>query len=120
VGWTRLRSPFIAALAVKRVHMEPSNILKIDTLDDSWRDKDSVMLHACFQLLKDCVEKENLLDGHTDWEADEKHSLAKKEIQKLYNWWLSYTESSIPETEGYEIETEMLLRLVKIRWALWT
>jgi hypothetical protein len=33
--------------------MEPSNILKIDTLDDSWRDKDSVMLHACFQLLKD-------------------------------------------------------------------
>ncbi len=100
--------------------MEPSNILTIDTLDDNWRDKDSVMLHACFQLLKDCVEKENLLDGHTDWEFDKKHSLAKKEIQKLYDWWLSYTESSIPDYEGYEIENEMLLRLIKIRWALWT
>jgi len=53
--------------------MEPSNILKIDTLDKNWRDKDSVMLHACFQLLKDCVEKENLLDETiTDWNADEK------------------------------------------------
>ncbi|MCE2027442.1 hypothetical protein [Sessilibacter corallicola] len=57
--------------------MEPSNILKIDTVDNSWRDKDSVMLDACFQLLKDCIEKENLIDGPTAWEADKNHSLAK-------------------------------------------
>jgi len=65
--------------------MEPSNILKIDTLDENWRDKDSVMLHACFQLLKDCVEKENLLSGHTDWKADERHREAKKEIKELFD-----------------------------------
>lgn len=100
--------------------MEPSNILKIDSLDENWRDKDSVMLHACFQLLKDCVEKENLLDGHTDWDADEKHRLAKKEIEELNNWWLSYTESDIPDEKSYEIETKMLIRLVAVRWALWT
>jgi hypothetical protein len=99
--------------------MEPSNNLKIDTLDENWRDKDSVMLHACFQLLKDCVEKESLLDGHTDWAADEKHCLAKKEIEELYDWWLSYTESDIPDDESFDIETKMLVRLVKIRWALW-
>lgn len=99
--------------------MKPSNILKIDTLDENWRDKDSIMLHACFQLLKDCVEKENLLDGHTDWDTDEKHSLAKKEIEELYNWWLSYTESDVPDDEAYKIETKMLIRLVKARWALW-
>lgn len=100
--------------------MEPSNILKIDTLDESWRDKDSVMLHACFQLLKDCIEKEKLLDGHTDWDADEKHRTARIEIEELYKWWLSYTESEIPNDENYEIETRMLVRLVTIRWALWT
>jgi hypothetical protein len=100
--------------------MEPSNILKIETLDDNWRDKDSVMLHACFQLLKDCVEKENLLTGHADWNADDKHRIAKKEIEELYIWWLSYIELDIPDDESYEIETEMLVRLVKIRWVLWT
>ncbi len=100
--------------------MEPSNILKIETLDGNWRDKDSIMLHACFQLLKDCVEKESLLNGHTDWSADEKHQMAKKEIEELYNWWFSYTESDIPDNESYEIETNMLVRLIAVRWALWT
>jgi hypothetical protein len=104
----------------QKKHMKPSDILKIETLDGNWRDKDSVMLHACFQLLKDCVEKENLLNGHTDWGADEKHRKAKIEIEELYNWWLSYTESDIPDEEQYEIETNMLVRLVAIRWALWT
>lgn len=28
--------------------MQPSNKLSIDTLDKEWRDKDIVMLHACF------------------------------------------------------------------------
>jgi len=37
--------------------MEPSHTLKIETLNEQWRDKDSVMLHACFQLLKDAVEQ---------------------------------------------------------------
>ena len=100
--------------------MEPSNILKIDSLHENWRDKDSVMLHACFQLLKDCVEKENLLDGHTDWNADERHRLAKKEIEELYNWWLSYSESDSPDDKKYEYENIMLMRLVTVRWALWT
>ncbi len=100
--------------------MKPSNILKIETLDENWRDKDSVMLHACFQLLKDCMEKEHLLDGHIDWDRDEKNRLAKKEIKELYNWWLSYTELDIPDDESYEIETKMLLRLVTVRWAFWT
>ena len=100
--------------------MKPGNILKIDSLDDNWRDKDSVILHACFQLLKDCVEKENLLNGHTDWNVDERYRLAKKEIEELYNWWLLYTEADIPDDESYEIETKMLVRLITVRWALWT
>jgi hypothetical protein len=100
--------------------MEPGNILKIESLDEGWRDKESIMLHACFQIMKDCIEKENLLGGHTDWDADEQHRLAKREIEDLYHWWLSYTESDIPSQEGFEEETKMLVRLVKVRWTLWT
>lgn len=102
--------------------MEPGNILKIETLGESWRDKDSVMLHACFQLLKDCVEKENLLDGHVDWDYNEGHRSAKQEIEELYNWWLSYEEPKIGvhDEKSYELENKMLGRLIAVRWVLWT
>ncbi|MCF7512922.1 hypothetical protein L3V43_04805 [Pseudoalteromonas sp. L23] len=101
--------------------MEPGNILKIDTLNEGWRDKDSVMLHACFQLLSDCVEKEELLSGHTDWDADDKHRAAKKELEALYAWWQSHDEDGIPcSEEKYQEENQMLIRLIHIRWALWT
>lgn len=100
--------------------MQPSNLLKIESLNDDWRDKDSILLHACFQLLKDFVEKEDLALGNTDWNADEKHRLAKAEIDELYKWWVSYTESDTPEEDSFELENNMLIRLIKIRWALWT
>ena len=40
--------------------MKPLNLLKIETLNDEWLDKDVIILHACFQILCDCIEKENL------------------------------------------------------------
>jgi len=100
--------------------MEPGDTLKIESLDNQWRDKDSVMLHACFQLLKDAVEKEKILLGDTDWNANEKHQFAKNEIQELYNWWIEYKESSTPDEKAYSNENKMLKRLIDIRWALWT
>ncbi|AZZ92239.1 hypothetical protein EUZ85_16510 [Hahella sp. KA22] len=100
--------------------MKPSNRLEIDTLDNEWRDKDSVMLHACFQILKDCVNKERLLDGYTDWESDEKHRNAKAEIEFLYHWWISYSKPAEADFDNYELENEMLVRLINVRWALWT
>lgn len=100
--------------------MQPSNILKIDSLSDGWRDKDSVLLHACFQLLKDCIEKENLLSAHINWEADEKHRLARAELDQLYRWWQCYREPEIPDEVSLKLENEMLARLIAVRWALWT
>jgi len=38
----------------------------------------------------------------------------------LYKWWISYTESDTPEEDSFELENNMLIRLIKIRWALWT
>lgn len=103
--------------------MQPSNILKIESLDDNWCDKDFVMLHACFQLLKDCVEKENLLSGHIDWQADETYKQTKAEIEQLYYWWelrLKKEENSDITKPEYEEDNIMLHRLINIRWALWT
>ena len=104
--------------------MKPSNLLKIDSLDIEWRDKDHIMLHACFQLLKDCVEKENLLNGHTDWDYDEKQRKTKQELEKLYHWWEERIQigdlSNSQAVAQYEKDSEMLIRLINIRWALWT
>ena len=61
-------------------------ILKINTLDKGWCDKDHVMLHASFQLLVDFVEKERP-DQIVDWDSEPEHKKAWKEIRALYKWW---------------------------------
>jgi hypothetical protein len=106
--------------------MHNPQTLHIDTIDSDWCDKDQVMLHACFQLLTDFVEKENINDI-TDWEWHEDHKTAKKEIDELYSWW---KERIIKDAEGkvdpiwgegqYDLDNEMLIRLVKVRKYLWT
>lgn len=60
--------------------------LKIDTLDKGWHDRDEILLHASFQVLVDFVEKEEP-DKIVDWNADELHRDAWKEIKSLYAWW---------------------------------
>ena len=103
--------------------MRPSNVLKIKSLHSDWCDKDQVMLHACFQLLEDCIKEENLLDGHTDWGHDEKHRAAKSELVELYEWWLERVKKDDIDPlseQQYEEDNQMLIRLIKVRWALWT
>ena len=107
--------------------MQPANQLNISTLTDGWCDKDSVMLHACFQLLTDCIEKEQLFTGHVDWSYDELHISAKKEILELYAWWQERVKKEKSDeidpiwTENqHELDTEMLIRLMKVRKFLWT
>ena len=60
--------------------------LKINTLEKGWYDKDQVLLHGAFQLLIDFVEQEKP-DKIVDWNANELHRKAWKEIKLLYNWW---------------------------------
>jgi hypothetical protein len=60
--------------------------LKIHTLEKGWYDKDEVLLHAAFQLLIDFIEQEKP-DKIVDWNVDELHKKAWKEIKSLYNWW---------------------------------
>lgn len=88
-------------------------ILKIESLPSAkqWVDRDNIMLHSCFQILKDCVEKEEV-DIHCDYEA---HKEFVDEVRFLYKWWCERYKS-----ENKDEDDEMLLRLMKIRTALWT
>ncbi|MBV8465098.1 MAG: hypothetical protein JO218_04055 [Burkholderiales bacterium] len=109
--------------------MQPANILHIRSLGTGWCDKDEVLLHAAFQLLKDCVEQEHLLDGHEGWDFDDMRRNAKAELESLYHWWEERSKESADSQESllspagaerHDADTEMLIRLVKVRWALWT
>ncbi|HAS6267907.1 TPA: hypothetical protein I7227_21255 [Vibrio vulnificus] len=99
--------------------MKPSNLLKISTLDHEWRDKDKVMLHACFQILMDFVESE-MYSSHIDWDGDKDSKEAEDEIKVLYNWWLEYSKNESNAEKAYQIENQMLVRLIAIRHTLWT
>lgn len=79
-------------------------MLLIESLPDEWVDADIVMLHACFQLLKDFVEKELELDETRD-----------SEVLELYDWWMERAASNNDEQDNI-----MLERLIKIRERLWT
>ena len=60
--------------------------LEITTLEKGWHDKDNVLLHACFQLLTDFMEKEK--PGQMiDYNWDSAHRKVWKELNSLYKWW---------------------------------
>ncbi len=101
--------------------MQPANILKIESLSDDWCDKDVVILHACFQLLKDFVEKEKEIIEQIDWKHDKETENAKAEIDFLYNWWLERIdkENDLDEKQ-FEEDNQMLIRLIEIRKCLWS
>ena len=103
--------------------MEPANILKIESLSDGWRDKDEIILHACFQLLKDFIEKEKEIIEQIDWKHDKEIEKAKAEIDFLYNWWMKrfHDEEDFNNlTQRYEEDNQMLKRLVDVRKYLWS
>ena len=93
-------------------------ILKIHTLPSAktWQDKDEIMLHACFQLLTDFVEKENG-DTHCNYET---HKDFVDEVRVLYNWWRIDRVQRGLNPDLHEVDNEMLTRLMKIRTQLWT
>lgn len=61
-------------------------LLKIQTLDKGWHDRDEILLHASFQVLVDFVEQEKP-DKIIDWSHSDESRRAWKEITGLYRWW---------------------------------
>jgi hypothetical protein len=92
-------------------------ILKINSLPSSksWVDRDNLMLHACFQILEDCIEKENV-DTQCDYES---HKDFVEEVRFLYQWWQTRKKKNLSDKQMSE-DDKMLIRLMKIRTSLWT
>jgi len=96
--------------------------LKIESLPNAktWLDRDEIMLHACFQILQDFIDKEQG-DTHCDYEA---HKDFVDEVRFLYNWWQirKSDEFAIQDIliDNFEEDDEMIIRLMKIRGSLWT
>lgn len=102
------------------------NTIRIETLPPTWNDRDDVLLHGAFQVLKDFVEKEDPFN----W-FDISHRKAEwLEISNLYTWWTiirpnreysMYIHTTLDEREKWDKEDkEMLIKLVKLRSFLWT
>lgn len=62
------------------------NKIEMPTLEPGYYDSDTRMLHGAFNLLTDFVEKEKPFE-RIDWDYDEAHRHAAKEIKELYDWW---------------------------------
>jgi hypothetical protein len=92
--------------------------LKIYSLPTAkvWIDRDEIMLHACFQILEDCVEKEKV-DTHCNYKA---HKKFVDEVRFLYKWWKGRNQDHSYSNKQTEEDNKMLIRLMKIRTALWT
>jgi hypothetical protein len=113
----------------------------IRSLPPGYHDKDDMMLHGCFQLLVDWVEREKGLDWWDPEGISQQHH--HKELRALYEWWtverpkryidpdpkgLITGDGTIAEIENtvyienvWEKEDqEQLERLVKCRGNLWT
>lgn len=92
-------------------------ILKINSLPPSKEgtDGDEIILHACFQILQDCIEKEHI-DTQCNYEY---HKKFVDEIRFLYRWWKGRVNAE--PSDGQTIrDNKMLIRLMKIRTQLWT
>lgn len=101
-----------------------------------WIDRDRLVLHACFVILANFIEKEDPQCGlrelpdnwsRQDWDQWDRPD---KELRALYNWWTKerpeklaqqakkYTYES--DQRLFEEEDTMLLRLMKVRSYMWT
>jgi hypothetical protein len=93
-------------------------ILQIASLPTAkqWVDRDEIMLHSCFQILKDCIEKEKV-DTHCNYDT---HKHFVDEARFLYKWWKKRVKLKKMVCDQHVEDNAMLLRLMKIRLMLWT
>ncbi len=55
-------------------------------LEPGWHDVDKRMLHGCFELLNEFIEKDSGFK-YIDWNSSEETEQVYKEMMSLYEWW---------------------------------
>ena len=116
------------------------HVVNIKTLKPGWHDTDERMLHACFQLLSDFVEKEWGITNHDGFldnvwikDPDELVSIqnkTNKKIFEMYVWWKQRPNrnlDSFPRKSWNKINAEWereddkyLKELIGLKGFLWT
>lgn len=95
--------------------------LQIKTLKKGYQDSDNLLLHACFQILVDYVEKETENFTHIP-----KTNSDDEIIEGLYYWWRRFFEEEkilvgvLDNEARYQEATQQLVRLMTVRRSLWT
>ena len=77
-----------------------------------WVYSDDLMLHACFQILKDFVENKEF------YEQNRPKSDFVKDVMFLYNWW-EIRKDKDRDTDKIDEDNEMLDKLMILRSELW-
>lgn len=155
-SWLRKAKFWLAYRTWDKYH-----VMKATSLKPGYCDKDTLLLHASFDLLVKFVEEEcawmsyccsdihksekpwyypaqlwvdkngqRLGIAHLNWECSLVNELgcqtqakAAKELKALYFWWKEYLKKDSAYwnlTETFDKETEMLIRLAKVRGKMWT
>lgn len=66
------------------------NVVVARSLPPTWGDRDNLMLHACFAILGDVIEKERIFEHNcADGDPDDGQSWAwaLREMRELWDWW---------------------------------
>lgn len=98
---------------IYKTHALTSNLRR-----GQWHDLDARILHSLFDELVNFVEHDE------DSMRKEDPRLAEQEIMILYKWWKEERQADSADSRDwddyYDEDTEMLIRLIKIRGSLWT
>jgi hypothetical protein len=98
------------------------HVLRPSSLAPGYHDPDERILHACMDELKTYYEHGA---PNVDWQSDKYHENVYNELTDIYNWWTkTYAnrndEPNVHVMKNYrQQEQDMLIRLMKIRTALW-
>jgi hypothetical protein len=102
------------------------NVVVCHALPPTWVDRDTLLLHAAFQILADFIEKEEPWEFKASWmELNQSYGGKKandwQRIQILYRWWKVRLKSELDDEDAQRKEdTAMLHRLVNLRGYFWT
>lgn len=100
------------------------NVVTCVYLPPTWCDRDWLMVHCCFQLLKDFIEKEKPWE-FTASESEIKEAYSEQGIERfemwnelkcLYVWWIKNKGKFDYDTEVIQINLESLIRIRRIMW----
>lgn len=91
----------------------PYNVVRIETLERGWCDRDGIMLHAMMQIVVDFVEKE--------WGGAKKKLLSIKETEKDFfidvnkEWW---ADAYLSEVQQNLYDLKVIRLYLKWKWIL--